>query len=190
MTVALTNTQQDDLEWVMALEADPEIARWVTVWPAERHRLAISAPDEAHLTVSFAGELVGFVLLAGLSGLHDAIELRRIVIARPGQGLGRVTLEATLEHAFEHCEAHRVWLDVMLDNERARRLYESIGFLAEGIMRDAHRDGDRYLPLCLMSILAPEWRERRRSTRSGPSAGVRGGSSASRRPPSAGRPAD
>ena len=161
MTVALTDTRQEDLEWVMALEDDSEVARWITVWSAERHRLAISASDEAHLTVNFGGEPVGFVLLAGLNGSHNAIELRRIVIARPGQGLGRAALEATLEHAFGSCEAHRVWLDVMLDNDRARRLYESIGFLAEGIMRDSHLDGGRYLPLCLMSILAPEWRQRR-----------------------------
>jgi diamine N-acetyltransferase len=143
------------------LEADPEVARWVTVWPADRHRLAISAPDQAHLTVNFAGEPVGFVLLAGLSGPHHAIELRRIVIARRGLGIGRAALDAVLDHAFGPGAAHRVWLDVMLDNDRARRLYESVGFLAEGVMRDAHRSGDRYLPLCLMSILEPEWRERR-----------------------------
>ena len=66
-----------------------------------------------------------------------------------------------LDHAFGACAAHRVWLDVMLDNVRARGLYESVGFTAEGVMRDAHRSGDRYLPLCLMSILAPEWRQSR-----------------------------
>jgi hypothetical protein len=93
LTIALTDTQEDDLGWVMTLEADPEVARWITVWPADRHRLAISAPDEAHLTVNFAGEHVGFVLLAGLDS--------------------------------------------------------------------PHRSGTRYLPLCLMSILEPEWRRRR-----------------------------
>jgi diamine N-acetyltransferase len=111
--------------------------------------------------VSRSGERPGFVILA-LNRPHNAIELRRIAIARRGIGLGRAALEATLDHAFGSCAAHRVWLDVMLDNERARGLYESAGFVAEGVMRDAHRLGDSYLPLCLMSILEPEWRERRR----------------------------
>lgn len=59
MTIALTGTQEHDLDWVLALESHPEVARWVTVWSASRHRLAISAPDEAHLTVNLAGDQVG-----------------------------------------------------------------------------------------------------------------------------------
>jgi diamine N-acetyltransferase len=160
MPVSLAETRERDLPSALALESDPDVASWITVWPVERHRQAIASSDEAHLTVRADGASVGFVLLAGLLGPHDSIELRRIAVARRECGLGRATLAAALAHAFERGGAHRVWLDVMLDNKRARGLYASAGFVEEGVMREAHRIGRRYVPLCLMSILREEWAAR------------------------------
>jgi len=52
---------------------------------------------------------------------------------------------------------HRVFLSVREDNTAALGLYEKIGFIREGIMRDSiYKDG-KYISLIIMSILEEEF---------------------------------
>jgi RimJ/RimL family protein N-acetyltransferase len=46
-------------------------------------------------------------------------------------------------------------------NPPARRVYEAVGFVTEGALREEHRWGDRWLDDILMSILDHEWRRDR-----------------------------
>jgi diamine N-acetyltransferase len=160
----LRRATEADLAFVLDAEADLDASPFINRWSAERHRRAIAAADEEALIVVEGGEPVGFVLLAGLEDPNRVVELRRIVVVRRGEGIGRRALEMVLERAFSQLEAHRVWLDVKPHNERARRAYAAVGFVEEGLMRDAARTpaGD-YESLILMSMLEPEWRERRPS---------------------------
>jgi RimJ/RimL family protein N-acetyltransferase len=50
-----------------------------------------------------------------------------------------------------------VWLDVKPANDRAKRVYKALGFVHEGTMREAARDGDGWDALELMSVLEGEW---------------------------------
>ncbi len=153
---------ESDLRFVLDAEADLEAAPFINRWSAERYRLAIAVDDEEALIVLEGDEPLGFVLLAGLEDENDAVELRRIVVVRRGEGVGRRALGLVLERAFGDLGAHRVWLDVKPHNERARRAYRAVGFVEEGVMRDAHSaPGGGRESLVLMSMLAPEWRARR-----------------------------
>jgi|SRR5215218_4940108 len=88
--------------------------------------------------------------------------LRRIVIGPRGRGLGRRALELVLEHAFGALCAHRVWLDVKVHNERARRAYAAAGFVHEGVLRDALLTDGVFESLAVMSVIEPEWTGRER----------------------------
>ncbi|WP_342770157.1 GNAT family protein [Xylanimonas allomyrinae] len=48
-------------------------------------------------------------------------------------------------------------LHVLTINPRAKALYESLGFREEGRLRDAHRDGDRWVDVVVMSLLEDEF---------------------------------
>jgi diamine N-acetyltransferase len=164
VTVRLRQTAEADLAFVCALERDPETAPWVLAWSEERHRAAIADPDEEHLLL-VAGEedgerALGFVLLAGLCDANNCVQLRRIVVAERGRGSGRAGLELIQEHAFAELGARRLWLDLQVRNLRARRASAAVGFLPEGILRDAMKTADGYVSLAVMSMLAPEWRTR------------------------------
>lgn len=37
---------------------------------------------------------------------------------------------------FDKLKAHRLWLDVRLKNYRAQQLYQSEGFIKEGVLRE------------------------------------------------------
>jgi RimJ/RimL family protein N-acetyltransferase len=145
-----------DLGFVLALEADPEAAPWITRWSRSRHEQALEEPDEANLLLEEDAQLVGFALLAGLTSETRSVELRRIVVESKGKGVGRRALGLILDFAFDEIGAHRVWLDVKTHNDRARRAYEAVGFVQEGILRDALRCNGRYESLAVMSMLEVE----------------------------------
>jgi diamine N-acetyltransferase len=102
-------------------------------------------------------ERVGFIIIAGLKNPHESIELKRIVIEKKGQGLGRKALKIIKKLAFEELNAHRLWLYVKEFNHRARHLYKTEGFIEEGLLRDCLKTDQRYESLIVMSILKNEY---------------------------------
>ena len=84
-------------------------------------------------------ELVGTCQLCAIDPVHRSAELRiRIgVETARGIGLGEDACKALLRHAFRDLNLHRVYLYVFASNERARRLYEKVGFAIEGVARHA-----------------------------------------------------
>jgi ribosomal protein S18 acetylase RimI-like enzyme len=70
--------------------------------------------------------------------------------AAQGLGLGRALLRAVLDHA--RGEVDQVLLQVVSDNRRAIRLYESEGFISYGLERRALKVGDRYLDEYMMVL--------------------------------------
>ena len=160
MALKLRDTLARDLPEVLAVESDPDVARWVTVWPVDRHRRAISDPDEAHMVFCRRGAVAGYLLLAGLGSPERSVELRRIALSVRGEGLGAAALDLALGFGFDVLAAARVWLDVLPDNSRALRLYERAGFADDGPAPARHLlpDGSS-APLRLMSISEQRWRE-------------------------------
>ena len=64
-------------------------------------------------------------------------------------GVGRKLAEAVIDYAREHVEV--LQLDVVSENEAARRLYVSLGFVEYGIERNALKQGGRYYDEVLMA---------------------------------------
>jgi RimJ/RimL family protein N-acetyltransferase len=73
-----------------------------------------------------------------------------------GQGGGRALLQAIIEHA-QATRAHKLELEVWLDNARAIALYASAGFEVEGLRRAHYRRRDGSLrSALLMARLLPD----------------------------------
>ena len=155
----LRETMFADLDCVLSIEADTNNAQFLSPWLRDRHQQAIENPDEAHWLIVDAGsdKPLGFVLLAGLTNSHGSVELRRIVVADKGKGIGRAGLRIVTQRVFEEFGAHRLWLDVKEFNHRARRFYASEGFVEEGRLREALRGPDGYETLIVMSMLESEY---------------------------------
>jgi diamine N-acetyltransferase len=147
-----------DVPRIATLERTTMAREFVGQWSDERH-LATLADGDARYFVSETerGELRAYAILRGLREDSSSIELKRIVVAEPGRGLGRRILEELIRVSFEEFHAHRLFLDVYEDNRRARHLYESLGFQYEGVMRDAARRDDAWCNLHLMSLLDSEY---------------------------------
>jgi diamine N-acetyltransferase len=152
----LRPTREDDLDYVVAAEADPDNAPFLAPSPRAEHLGFLRDPLQRHLIAEADGRRVGFALLRLHPG-DRAVELRRIAVTEKGRGHGRAALRLAIAAAFEEHGAHRLWLDVKPHNERALALYRSAGFVEEGLLRDALHQGGRFESLIVMSILRDEW---------------------------------
>lgn len=161
MTLELREASEEDLFFMIGLETEAEAKPWLARWTRERHLEAFRRDDEEPLIVIEDGEPVGYALLSGIGNENAGIEVRRIVVARKGEGVGRRALALVVDRAFERHGAHRVWLDLMTGNARAERAYEAVGFVKEGVMRDSLRTDDGWESMIVMSMLRREWRMRR-----------------------------
>ncbi len=74
-----------------------------------------------------------------------------------GRGLMTSAVRALVDHAFGEWELHRVEIQAAVDNRRSRAVPERLGFVEEGIRREAERVGERYLDLVLYGMLRPAW---------------------------------
>jgi RimJ/RimL family protein N-acetyltransferase len=89
-----------------------------------------------------------------------------IVIGDPvdtSRGYGSDALAVLLDFGFGELRLERIWLDVFDFNERARRVYERLGFVHEATFRRAFFHGGRHLDVHRMGILGVEWAERRQT---------------------------
>lgn len=160
----LRNTREEDLDFVVSSEREPDNAQYVGQWTKEQHINSLGQVDILHLIVEEKSTRtsVGYVIIAGLANVNKNIEFRRIVISRKGKGLGRETLKLVKKVGFEQLNAHRLWLDVRYKNQRAQNLYKSEGFIEEGTLRECIVYNGRYESLIVMSMLQNEYRSSQR----------------------------
>jgi diamine N-acetyltransferase len=121
-------------------------------------------------------DLVGNCGLHRIDWRHRGAQLGIVIgdDACRGQGLGSDAVGALVNHAFANLGLHRIELEVLSDNEPARRCYVRLGFVDEGVRREARYIDGRFHDLVTMRILRHEW-----PTASTPSPAVR----PTRRPP-------
>ncbi|PZO20066.1 MAG: GNAT family N-acetyltransferase [Leptolyngbya foveolarum] len=153
----LRPTQLADLPFVLAAESHADNAPFVTQCSQAWHEQAITSADDAHFVVALDQRMIGYVILAGIINPHLSLAILRIVIVEKGQGHGRQVLRQIKSFAFEQLGHHRLWLDVLERNHRAKGLYESEGFVAEGVIRDGFKTPTGYESMILMSMLESEY---------------------------------
>ena len=156
----LQRTLPQNLKYVINSEQDPENRPFVGQWTMEDHKVALGNPDTLHLLVldKRDNRQIGFAILAGLKNPNHRIELKRLVITDKRKGYGKETLRLIKSIAFRQLGAHRLWLDVRSNNPRASHVYESEGFIVEGILRESVYLEGQYLSLTVMSVLEDEFK--------------------------------
>ena len=157
--VRLRPTGEDDLGFVLREEGDEENRPFIGRWTRGRHLEALADEDVEHLILEDGGgSPVGYAILTGVRDPGRILCLKRLMVAWKGRGYGRTVLRLVKERTFRELGAHRLWLDVKEGNARARRLYESEGFVQEGVLRDSFWTGEVHETLVVMSILESEYR--------------------------------
>lgn len=161
MTIRLTRATGGDIPFVMATERLPGYEDVVGRWDEGRHRQALADGRHAYFVGQGASGAVGFAILRDWASPERVTQLKRVAVADPARGIGRAVLRAVVDAVFGETSAHRLWLGVYPENARARRAYEAVGFVPEGVARGSAYFGGVHRDELVMSVLRPEWEERR-----------------------------
>jgi RimJ/RimL family protein N-acetyltransferase len=166
--LVLRPIRADDADAMWEIAADPEGRRLtgttatftreqIEAWCASR-ATAEGRYDFA-VTANGSDEMRGEIVLNDIDDVVGKANMR--LVMRPayrGRGYGTEGIELVLGFAFDGLGLHRVELDVLSINARAKSLYENIGFQVEGRRRDAYRDGDGWCDAIDMAMLEDEYR--------------------------------
>jgi RimJ/RimL family protein N-acetyltransferase len=137
-------------DWDDAAEA--QFWAWYSTRNDQADRLDLAVVDKS------SAECVGEVVLNDWNAGNRSCSFRTGLGPRGrDRGLGTEATRMIVGYGFEQLGLHRIELQVYAFNPRARHVYESIGFVAEGILRDAVRWDGEWIDSTVMSILAPEW---------------------------------
>lgn len=125
------------------------------------------APRPEWAIVNEQGRFIGVVRLWRISERNRSAMLTIYIGDKGhwGRGYGSDALRLVLREAFGPMDLHRVELHVFEFNQRAIRSYEKVGFVHEGVRRQALRRGGRYFDILVMGITREEFfaRERERA---------------------------
>ncbi len=164
--IELRDLASGDEELLYRWRGEPEVARWMSdadVSGREAHRAWFSAlssdPDLCGWMIQRGGRPAGLLTLTGLAGHHRRAAWNWFVGDREarGRGVGRAAQVLGLDRAFNDLGLHKVWAEVMADNDAALKIQTAAGFRREGylvghVLKDgAPRD------VVLLGILREEW---------------------------------
>ncbi|MGN6304909.1 MAG: GNAT family N-acetyltransferase [Mesorhizobium sp.] len=113
------------------------------------------ARNEPQLVAVIEGEVVGWCdIIRNDRPVHSHCGTlgMGIIPAYRGHGLGRRLIDAALAQAREKGFV-RIMLEVRADNARAISLYRRVGFVAEGVERDAFLVDGEYHDLIMMALV-------------------------------------
>lgn len=137
-------------EWDAAAES--RFRDWYSALNDRADRLDLAVVDKA------SGQCVGEVVFNQWSEPNRSCNFRTVIGPRGrDRGLGTEAIRLFLGYGFERLGLHRISLDVFSFNPRARRVYDKLGFVTEGVLREEHRWGGEWIDVTIMSMLAHEW---------------------------------
>jgi ribosomal protein S18 acetylase RimI-like enzyme len=123
----------------------PEVGPGPAPAPGRAFFRAGDRPEDV-LVAEVDGAVAGYVKLGRptpLASNAHVVDIRGLAVdpGAQGRGVGRALLEAAAQEAARR-GARRLTLRVLGPNERARALYESCGFVVEGVLRgEFHLEG-------------------------------------------------
>jgi diamine N-acetyltransferase len=156
LPLRLDEAEEGDLSWILNLEDSAARGGFVSGENLARHRMRMNDPTCLYLVAKRGEEQVGYVILRGISGATPVVELKRIVVNRTDAGHGQSVMALLLHKVFGELSAHRVWLEVADNNQRAQHIYRKLGFVEEGRLREAFLTQGQRLDLMLFGLLARE----------------------------------
>lgn len=161
--VVLRPLAEADVAKIVALGADPEVARWWRGLTREHVLQKARGEDEgvAVFAILVDGEVAGMIQYHEETDeeyRHAGID---IFLGTPfhGRGLGTDAVRTMARHLVGDLGHHRLVIDPAAHNERAIRCYEKAGFRRVGVMREYWLDAEGvWRDGVLLDLLARELR--------------------------------
>ena len=169
--VRLTGLKKDDLPVILGWRVDTRFLRlWNSNPLVSRDEGEVSQwldrTEKSEDEMTFAIRLLGNDHLIGIAELAEIEWSNRVAslgigIGDPenwGKGYGTEATRLLMAYGFNELNLYRLQLTVLAYNIRAVGMYEKLGFIREGVLREfGERDGRRY-DLYQYGLLRTEWK--------------------------------
>lgn len=109
----------------------------------------------------FQGKAAGVVYFTQLQPLNRSAFWGFYAAESAQRGVGRYMEFDALEEAFFGLTLHKLNCEVLISNSQVINMHKKFGFKEEGIFRDFHFDGEKYVDVVRLGILATEWETKR-----------------------------
>jgi aminoglycoside 6'-N-acetyltransferase len=158
--VLLRPATEGDLDAILAMLEEPEVARWWGDYDADRVRRDHLEDEESETYAIEVEDRFAGVLLVYEENepdyRHTALDIS-LRTELHDRGLGREALRAAIDHFAGERGHHRFTIDPAADNARAIRCYEAVGFRRVGILRRYWRaPGGEWRDGLLMDLLVED----------------------------------
>lgn len=166
MTVALRAVAAEDSPRLLDWRNRPEVAAYMytdhhisTDEHARWFDAACKAKDRRYWIIALDGAPVGLANLAGIDTIRRRCEWA-YYLADPsvrGRGVGAAVEFMVIDHVFRDLGLHKLWCEVLVDNEAVWKLHLSFGFAREALYRDHVFKAGRFQDVVGLGLLAPDW---------------------------------
>ncbi|HJO95963.1 MAG TPA: GNAT family protein [Victivallales bacterium] len=106
---------------------------------------------------------IGHIELNNIDFTNKSARICRVLIGdknTKGKGYGKEIVQTIIKIGFEDLKLHRIDLNVFDFNTSAVKCYESVGFIHEGMAREARIMDNEYWNIIQMSMLETEYRDK------------------------------
>ncbi len=158
-----------DYEYFAEWEVDPEVTEFLSFDEDRSYEDVVNEAirdknDDTKMDLTIVDKKtdkpIGRVLVTRIDRHSDSLDITKIYIgdkSKWGQGIGEEVMRLLLAYFFTFMHMERISLDYYTGNKKALNLYEKLGFVSEGVARNATKKDGRYYDLNLMSMLRSEF---------------------------------
>jgi RimJ/RimL family protein N-acetyltransferase len=102
---------------------------------------------------------IGNISLTSINWINRSAEYSIFIGEKEewGKGYASDASRLILDYGFKELNLHRIHLTVKINNLRAIKLYENLGFIEEGVLRESVYKNGKYTDMMCMAILKSEY---------------------------------
>ena len=143
------------------LGSEDQEAWWLSVRDDKTHimRAVESCEERDGPEAEGTPRLIGVVGLTYCDWIHHRAEASIYIgdEGARGAGFGGEALVALLNYGFLLVNLHRIYAEIFSHNSTSLGLFEKVGFVREGILREHHYYNGQWCDSVMVGILADEW---------------------------------
>jgi RimJ/RimL family protein N-acetyltransferase len=148
MWASFADTESTRLTGTHETFTEEQVRQWYATRNDQTDRLDLAVEDRT------TGQCVGEAVLNDWNPDNRSCGFRILLTAAGrGRGLGSEATSLITSYGLDELGLHRIELEVYAFNPRARRVYEKVGFVAEGVRRDALLWDGEWIDAVMMSLL-------------------------------------
>ena len=120
-------SSENEIHLFVEMEQSEDTSRFIIPNKKEVHLKEFAKSNIYYLSIKQNDKTVGFVILV-IDAQSNSVELRRIVVASKGLGIGQEAILKIEGFVMEVLSFNRIWLDVFESNSRGKHIYEKLGY--------------------------------------------------------------